>query len=123
MAMITALVGAGTNVILNLILIPKIGAIGAAIATVVAFIVVFVSRAIHTRKYIKVDLNPPLLALQTSILIAQCCVMLKLKNGMVMYGIEAVLFVVMLIVNIKPIKELFELIITRFLKRSPKKNN
>lgn len=123
MAMITALAGAGTNVILNLILIPKIGAIGAAIATVVAFIVVFVSRAIHTRKYIKVDLNPPLLALQTVILIVQCCVMLKLKSGMVMYGIEAVLFVVMLIVNIKPIKELFELIITRFLKRSPKKNN
>lgn len=123
MAMVTALAGAGTNVVLNLILIPRIGATGAAIATVAAFIVVFVARAIHTRKYIEVNLNPPLLALQTMILVAQCGVLLYLKSGIMMYAIEGILFLVMVVVNLNPIKELIALVLNKFLKRGRKSSN
>ncbi len=120
MAMVTALAGAGTNVVLNLILIPAIGASGAAIATVAAFIVVFILRAVHTRKYIKVELNPPLLTLQTLILIAQCGVMLYLKTGTVMYAVEIALFLIMAALNYNPIKELVTLLFHKFLKKGHK---
>lgn len=120
MAMVTALAGAGTNIVLNLILIPRIGANGAAIATVAAFVVVFVARAIHTRKYIEVKLNPPLLILQTLILALQCVVMLYFKSGVAMYAIEAGLFLVMVAVNLGPIKELAMLVLGKFLKKGRK---
>lgn len=44
--------GAIFNIILNWILIPVIGVYGAAFATCVSYIAVFVFRSIHTRKYI-----------------------------------------------------------------------
>ncbi|MGN0525054.1 lipopolysaccharide biosynthesis protein, partial [Eubacterium sp.] len=106
MAMVTALSGALTNIVLNLVLIPLIGALGAAIATIAAFAVVFVFRGSNTRKYIKIKFNAPLIAVEVAILAAQCVVMLWLKSGIYMYLAEAALFGAMLLVNIKPIKEL-----------------
>ena len=117
MAMVTALSGAATNVVLNLILIPRIGAVGAAVATVISFIVVFASRGLNTRRYIKIKFNTPLLAAEFAILAAQCAVMLIMKTGAVMYAIEAALVLAMVLVNIKPIKELAGLILTKFLKK------
>ena len=120
MSMVTALAGAVTNVGLNLVLIPKMGANGAAIATAVSFVVVFVARVIDTRKYIKIEINPFLLIAQFALLIIQGAVMLYFKSGLVMYGIEAVLFCLMLVLNMKPIKELAQLLIGKFLKRGKK---
>ena len=45
--------GAVLNIILNFALIPVIGVYGAALATCVSYIAVFVFRFFHTRKYIK----------------------------------------------------------------------
>ena len=45
------------NIILNLILIPLIGVNGAAIATCISYILVFLFRLLHTRKYIKYRIN------------------------------------------------------------------
>lgn len=117
MSMVTALAGAGTNLFLNLILIKLIGANGAAIATVAAFAVVFISRAFNTRKYVKVDFKPPLMLVEFVILVAQCTVMLVFKSGAVMYIVEAVLLAIMVIFNRKPITELVNLILEKFLKR------
>lgn len=55
MSLVTAMSGAITNFVLNLVFIPRIGANGAALATVCAFLVVFVTRAIDTRRFIKID--------------------------------------------------------------------
>ena len=118
MSMVTALAGAATNVVLNLLMIPKIGAYGAAIATVAAFAVVFISRAVNTRKYVKVDFKPPLMVLEFLLLIVQCVIMLKLEKGTVMYIVEAGLFLLMLALNFKPIKELLTLLLGKFLKRN-----
>lgn len=117
MGMVTALCGAVTNVVLNLILIPKIGANGAAIATACAFIVVFVTRAINTRKYVKVNFSVPVVTLEILLLTAQAVVMIFMKTGAVMYAVEALLFVIMLVFNLKPIKELVNLLLGKFLKR------
>lgn len=120
MALLTASSGAITNIVLNLVLIPKIGANGAAIATVCAFLMVFITRGANTRKYIKIDFKLPLMIFETAVLITQSALMLIMKSGAVLYGIEAVLFIVMLLVNIKPIKELVQLVLGRFLKKGKK---
>lgn len=50
--LISGTVGALVNIILNCILIPLIGVYGAALATCISYISVFIFRTIHTRKYI-----------------------------------------------------------------------
>ncbi|MFQ7842490.1 MAG: lipopolysaccharide biosynthesis protein, partial [Thomasclavelia spiroformis] len=45
--------GAIFNIALNFILIPIIGVFGAAVATCISYIMVFVFRLVHTRKYLK----------------------------------------------------------------------
>lgn len=49
-------IGAIVNIVLNLILIPIMQCHGAALATCISYISVFIFRAIHTRKYLKLRL-------------------------------------------------------------------
>lgn len=51
----SSLLGAVLNVILNSILIPKIGIIGASLATCVSYIGVFIYRIVDTKKYVKIE--------------------------------------------------------------------
>lgn len=118
MGMVTALAGAITNIVLNLLLIPQIGATGAAVATVCAFVVVFVTRAINTRKYVKINFSVPVMILEVLILAAQSAVLILMKTGIVMYALEAVMCAAMLAINYKTLKELAMLLINRFLKSS-----
>lgn len=120
MSLLTAMTGTVTNIVLNLILIPKLGATGAAIATVTAFVVVFITRAINTRKYIKINFKLPLMIIETVLLVVQTFLMLYFKEGVLLYVAESVLLAVMLLLNIKPITELAKLIFTKFLKRGKK---
>lgn len=50
--LISATIGATTNVALNFLLIPQFEVYGASIATCISYVVVFVFRYFHTRKYI-----------------------------------------------------------------------
>ncbi|MCR5207043.1 MAG: oligosaccharide flippase family protein [Eubacterium sp.] len=122
MAMATALSGALTNIILNLILIPRMGAVGAAVATVISFVVVFVTRGLNTRRYIKINFKTPVIVSELVILAAQCVVMITMKSGIAMYCIETALVVLMLVINIGPIRELVNLVLDKFLKRNKEKN-
>lgn len=118
MSLLTALSGAVTNIILGLVLIPKLGANGAALATVCAFLMVFITRGTNTRKYIKIDFKLPLMIIETLLLIIQSILMLKLESGVLLYVVEGVIFVIMIAVNLKPILELLSLIMNKFFKRN-----
>lgn len=120
MSLLTASSGAVTNIVLNFVFIPIMGANGAALATVCAFLVVFVTRGLNTRKYIKINFKLPLMIAETVILVGQSALILYYQKGVVLYAVEAVLFAVMLVLNIKPIKELTTLVLGRFLKRGKK---
>lgn len=120
MSLLTASSGAVTNIVLNFVFIPIMGANGAALATVCAFLVVFATRGLNTRKYIKINFKLPLMITETVILVGQSALILYYQKGVVLYAVEAVLFVVMLVLNIKPIKELATLVLGRFLKRGKK---
>ncbi len=117
MSMVTAFAGAITNILLNLLLIPKMGANGAAVATFAAFIVVFVARAFDTKRFIKIKFNPLVIFAELVILALQAVVMLAMESGMLMYAIEAALVIAMLALNFKPIMELYHLLADKFLKK------
>ena len=73
LSMLTAMAGAGTNIILNFLLIPEWGAIGAAVATLVCYALVYVIRAVNTKKYVSFDLHTLRLIVNTLLLSAQMC--------------------------------------------------
>ena len=56
MNMYTTLLGAVINIILNIILIPHYKLIGAAIATLISYIFVFMVRMYDTKKYLKINM-------------------------------------------------------------------
>ena len=54
---ITTLIGAITNIILNLLLIPKLGALGAAVATMVGYFMTWVFRTLKLQSFIKMKVD------------------------------------------------------------------
>ena len=58
MSFYTSLVGAVLNIILNLLLIPNYGAMGASIATLISYFAVFIIRALTMKKFINFNLYP-----------------------------------------------------------------
>lgn len=57
MLSISTMLGAVSNIVMNLILIPKIGAMGAAIATAFSYVVMFLVRIINSKKIIKLEFH------------------------------------------------------------------
>jgi O-antigen/teichoic acid export membrane protein len=72
----TAAIWALTNIVLNFALIPFFGAMGAAVATVASYLVAFVIRAYDTTKYLRFDLSPIKVAVNTLAITAQTVIML-----------------------------------------------
>ena len=68
MSFLTAFIGAGSNIALNLLLIPRIGVQGAAIATVASYMLVFVVRCVSVKRYITFNIQSVYVILNTVIL-------------------------------------------------------
>ena len=65
-------IGAIMNIILNFILIPLLGINGAAVATCISYIVVYLYRLYDTKKYIKINAFLPNYLALTFIVLAMC---------------------------------------------------
>lgn len=106
-SMITALVGAGLNVALNLLLIPAYSAMGASIATFVAYFVVFILRLITVRRLIPFRQEPGRWIINTvlSLLLAGAVTLTVGDHGGVMWGVACILFVAMVTVNARAVLE------------------
>lgn len=76
LSLITMAVGAGANLALNALLIPIWGPNGAAIATALSYILVFIVRAIDTRRLIRISFRPLRVVLNTALLVAEAVLML-----------------------------------------------
>ena len=104
-SMVTSLFSGIINVGLNIILIPRIGLYGPAISTVASYSVVFVIRALDSRKIIPFDLKIKKLIINISILFA----MVLINNDHLNDGHEwtffllPVLFIIVFILNYKPL--------------------
>ncbi len=111
-SMITACVGAGLNVALNFLLIPRWGAMGASIATLASYLIVCVLRLVTTRRLIPFKQEWGRGLINTILLGALAVTVTLSEQGPVrvasMYGIAAVIFVLILAFNIRPITELLK---------------
>lgn len=93
--------GAVANVVLNLLLIPKMGAQGAAVATFVSYVIVFGLRAVNTRKFININISPIQLIINVALMGAMSYAMIADLPRNVLISI--VITVVIMAVNVKPL--------------------
>lgn len=122
MSMITAAFGAILNVILNLMLIPSMGAQGAGIATAISYFGVFFFRAIHSKSFMPFDLKTGKLVLNTVVVLAQGYFILKapdmLLQPMTVIIPQTILVGVVFAINAKSIISAMKKVLKKFIKIS-----
>ncbi|KMT23389.1 lipopolysaccharide biosynthesis protein [Clostridium cylindrosporum] len=101
LSLVTMVVGAVINVILNLLFIPKIGVNGAALATLISYLVVFILRVINTKKYIKIKWNTWRIVLNITVIFIQSIVMISEISYWIFY--EILLLGVIILFNMNDI--------------------
>ncbi len=111
-SMITAFVGAGLNVALNFLLIPDFGAMGASIATFASYFIVCILRLVTTRCLIPFKQEWGRGLINTLLLGGLTAVVTLSEHDpariALAYGIAAGIFVLMLLLNLRPIVELLK---------------
>ena len=118
-SMLTAMCGAGANIILNFALIPKWSAMGAAIATLCCYLLVYIIRAVNTKKYMRFDLHTVRVIINTLLLGAQCIAyVIPFKY---MWIAQVVIPIVVVIFNAKGIIQAFIKLYDGYVKKFLKK--
>lgn len=113
---ITAFVGAFSNIILNLILIPSpLGVQGAALATVISYVLTFIIRSVNGRKYIPFNLRVWHILLNSAIIFIQAAALIFEVNGWV--AVEAICLFTLLAINFKFLWAFAEKILSGLLRR------
>ncbi len=90
----TALTGAVSNIVLNAILIPQMGPLGAAIATLSSYGLVMVIRLIDTHRMIPFRLELPRLGISTALLLALAAVTTWELPGRIWWSLGLTLLIV-----------------------------
>jgi len=99
LSFLTSMLGAAMNILLNVILIPSMGAQGAAIATVVSYVAVFIVRTVTAQRQISFYVNYVKLAVNTLLLAAECAAVILAPPYWYLYAGGIALF--MLVLNAK----------------------
>jgi O-antigen/teichoic acid export membrane protein len=105
----TSLAGGLFSLVLNFILVPVMGALGSSITTMLSFMVMYVFRLKDTQKYINVKENKLNTLFDLGIVFMQTYVMYLELNMLVEIIFLSLLFLLLIIVNIK--------LIINFIKR------
>ena len=115
----TAFIGAGVNIILNLLLIPsKLGVQGAAIATAASYILVFIIRTLNSQKYIPFKLYGIHITLNTLIILLQTLVMVfEIKYWIIL---QAAALILLIAINLKFILNCLEKFMSPIFRRFKK---
>ena len=117
-SLLTATFGAALNVVLNFLFIPKHSAMGAAVATAISYVAVYIIRACDSRRYLKFSLCVPRVIINTVILVAQTLIMLFETPYWIVWQIAIALF--MLVFNGKEIAKTISTFLAKFLKKKEK---
>ncbi len=121
MSMLTSMAGALVNVVLNFALIPKWGAMGAAIATVTSYVVVYVIRACNTRSYVRFNMHTVKLIINSVSIVVQALIMISEMRYWIFAEAAIVLF--MLIFNGKDIIMAIRPVVEKVFKTKNKQNS
>ena len=113
--LLTTAVGAIVNIVLNFLLIPIWGVTGAVFATFIGYFVVFLFRALDTRRFIKMDWNALKICINTVILFAQSLIMIQELPLWILW--EILLTLLMLVLNAGEILVSVQRALVPFLKK------
>lgn len=90
----TMMAGALSNIVMNLVLIPKWGAQGAAIATFISYLLVFILRAVGTKRFIDIDIAPLFTTINVFLMCALSYVMItEIKSWIIVSIIITIIIV------------------------------
>ncbi|MGN0597996.1 MAG: oligosaccharide flippase family protein [Ruminiclostridium sp.] len=98
-SMVTACAGAGLNLILNAVLIGLMGLHGAALSTFISYLVIFIARAVDSRKFVFMDINLPKMITNSVLLLIMSFVIFFVENLAAYYIILAVIFIAVTALN------------------------
>lgn len=93
----TSIIGAIVNILLNIVLVHYIGAIGAAIATTVCYVLIWILRIIAVRKYMDIRFNLVRDLIAYCILLIQTIMLYLLDDSMVLYSIQLALVLIIVV--------------------------
>lgn len=118
LSMLTAATGAAVNIVLNLILIPKFAAYGAAVATAVSFVAVFILRIINTKKFVNIKIDLKSFLPSVVLLLGACAVMLFEAGGeWQSFAIACAAAVLIILINLRSIIDIITLLLGKFMKK------
>lgn len=100
-SMVTAAIGAGVNVLLNIVLIQTMELHGAAIAAFASFLIIFIIRAADTKRIVRMDLKLPKMIFNSVLLLAMSAVIIFVEDITVYYAALAVLFLLVTAINFR----------------------
>lgn len=113
-SMMTALAGAAVNVVLNFLMIPRHGAMGAAVATLISYAAVYCIRIIDTKHYMRFDTHTVKLAVNALLILFQSLVMVS-QVRFYRY-VSVAVFLIVLALNFRGIAVTVKAIFDRLLK-------
>lgn len=113
-SMLTVIFGAAANITLNALMIPTLGAQGAALATAISYVLMFLIRAVHSRRYITLRWQYGRFFASFVILVLQCTFMLREVPFWI--PIEILLFAAIAVLNGTDLWKAFMKIFGRFLR-------
>jgi O-antigen/teichoic acid export membrane protein len=99
----SGIVGAISNIILNIVLVKIMGAMGAAIATVISSIIIWRMRLVASRKYLKLKINYQRHYLTYLLLFSQAACMILINSIYMKYVIQVFFLLGILLINRKEV--------------------
>lgn len=110
----SSVIGAAVNVILNFILTPWIGIIGAAISTTISYFIIWLIRIANVKKYISLRISLGRDLLSYVLLVVQAAVLNIVEHMLVLYLLQTCIFLIMFFLYKKDLG----LVIKKILRRS-----
>lgn len=99
--LLTTVISAVINIVLNIVFIPMYGIQGAAIATLFSYIVMFLIRAVHSKSFLNASYKPVKLIVNTMIILTQTVIILLEIPDWYIY--ESALLLIVFAINIRTI--------------------
>lgn len=109
----STIMGAVINTILNLALVYYIGALGAAIATLVSYFFVWIIRYYHMSKFINIKINLKRDLISYVLLLIQAIIMITIDAIFYLYLLQLFIFIAIIILYIKDIGSTLKFILLK----------
>ena len=121
-ALISSAIGAASNIALNFLLIPNFGILGAALATLASYLIVFIYRVIDTKKLLYMTIYWLKVVVNIVLLTGMSLSIMLLDFGLLQNVINAVIFILIVAINFKTCVQAIKLILNKKKENKGKKN-